>query len=363
MMKTKSCWWMCCLVAVVFVAQLMVSPLEALAAQKKPHFKIAWSIYVGWMPWDYADHAGILKKWADKYGVEIELLPRMNYIDSINAYAANQADGVAITNMETLDMPAASGIDSTAIATGDFSNGNDAVLTRGIKDVAGLKGIEVSLVEFSVSHYLLARCLEKHGLKESDVKIVNTSDSNIAPAFIANPSQRAVVTWNPLVMQIAQVPGVNTVCTSAEIPGEIQDLLVVKTDTLKKHPELGKALVGAWYEVMRTMSGRGPVTEAALTYMARSSEATLREYKAQLKTTAMFFTPQSALEFTTSVEMKTKMDFVRRFCFDHKLLGENAPSVDAVGIQYPDGTIHGDPKNVKMRYDTTYMQMAADATL
>lgn len=363
MMKTKVRWFLC-LIAFVFAVQLAFGSLfEAGAASKKPHFKIAWSIYVGWMPWDYADHSGILKKWADKYGIEIELIPRMNYIDSINAYAAGQADGVVATNMETLDMPAASGIDSTAVIMGDFSNGNDAVQTRGITNVAGLKNNEVSLVELSVSHYLLARCLEKNGLKENDVKIVNTSDSNIAPAFIANTEQRAVVTWNPMVMQIAQVPGVKTVCTSGEIPGEIQDLLVVQTNTLKKNPELGKALVGTWYEVMRLMSGRGPDTEAALAYMAQSSEATLQEYKSQLRTTAMFYTPQSAIEFTKSADMKSKMDFVRKFCFAHKLLGENAASVDVVGVQYPDGSVQGNPKNVKMRYDTTFMQMAADGTL
>ena len=40
-------------------------------AAEKTSFNVAWSIYVGWMPWDYADRSGILKKWADKYGIEI----------------------------------------------------------------------------------------------------------------------------------------------------------------------------------------------------------------------------------------------------------------------------------------------------
>ena len=35
----------------------------------KDQFRIAWSIYVGWMPWDYAAESGIVKKWADKYGI------------------------------------------------------------------------------------------------------------------------------------------------------------------------------------------------------------------------------------------------------------------------------------------------------
>jgi NitT/TauT family transport system substrate-binding protein len=38
-------------------------------AAPKKDFKIAWSIYVGWMPWAYAAESGIVKKWADKYGI------------------------------------------------------------------------------------------------------------------------------------------------------------------------------------------------------------------------------------------------------------------------------------------------------
>ena len=50
------------------------------------------------------------------------------------------------------------------------------------------------------------------------------------------------------------------------------------------------------------------------------------------------------------------MDFVRHFCFKHGLLGENASSVDVVGISYPDGTIQGDSRNVKLRFDTRVME-------
>ena len=40
-------------------------------AAPKTDFKVAWSIYVGWMPWGYAADHGIVKKWADKYGIKI----------------------------------------------------------------------------------------------------------------------------------------------------------------------------------------------------------------------------------------------------------------------------------------------------
>jgi NitT/TauT family transport system substrate-binding protein len=348
------------IITVLAVALLLSAASGSLMA--KPTFKVAWSIYAGWMPWDYAGNAGVLKKWADKYGITIELV-RMDYLPSIEAYVSKQVDACVMTNMECLDMPAASGIDSTALIVGDYSNGNDALLVRDNLDIKGLKGKKVYLSELSVSHYMLARALDMNGMKERDVKVVNTSDSDIAPIFLSNKSQKAVVTWNPMVMQIEQTPGVSKIFSSAEIPGEILDLMVVNTDKLKKHPELGKALTGAWYDIMKIMSQKGAYANKALTSMAKAAECSLTEYKSQLKTTAMFYDPAKAVKFTSGADIKKKMDFVRQFCFSHGLLGENATSVDVVGIQYPDGSIQGDPNSVTFRFDTSFMQMAADGKL
>nr|MCU0936667.1 lipid kinase [Gammaproteobacteria bacterium] len=117
-----------------FVASLLAASLAlglastpALAAEKK-EFKIAWSIYAGWMPWEYARESGILKKWADKYGIAIELVQINDYIESINQYTAGQFDGCVMTNMDMLTIPAAGGVDSTAVVVNDFSNGNDGVV-------------------------------------------------------------------------------------------------------------------------------------------------------------------------------------------------------------------------------------------
>jgi NitT/TauT family transport system substrate-binding protein len=352
MFKSFENWKIITILAVVLILSLAPAFVQAKT------FKVAWSIYVGWMPWPYAEESGILAKHAAKHGIEIELI-QMDYIPSVEAYVAGKVDGCVMTNMECLDMPAASGIDSTALIIGDYSNGNDAILTRDGITIAQLPGNEIYLVELSVSHYLLARCLDKNGLEESQVTLVNTSDSDIGPVFLSNDDQKVVVTWNPIVMQIEQAPGISKIFTSADIPGEILDLMIVRTDALKANPELGKALVGAWYEVMNVMSKRGhPQSQDAFESMAERAGATPTEYKAQLKTTAMFYTPQSAVDYGKSAELKTKMDLVRQFCFKHGLLGEAAESVDIVGIQYPDGTIQGDSENIKMRFDVSYMQEA-----
>ncbi len=129
-------------------------------AAERTSFNVAWSIYVGWMPWDYADRSGILKKWADKYGIKIKLTQVNDYVESINQYTAGRFDACAMTNMDMLTIPAAGGVDSTALIVGDFSNGNDGVVLKGKgKTLADIKGQKVNLVELSVSHYLLVRAL------------------------------------------------------------------------------------------------------------------------------------------------------------------------------------------------------------
>src|ERR1039457_3782477 len=88
-------------------------------AAERTSFNVAWSIYVDLMPWDFTDQSGILRKWADKYGIKIKLT-----------------------------LPAPGGIDSTALIVGDFSNGNDGVVLKGAgKRLADIKGQKVNLVE------------------------------------------------------------------------------------------------------------------------------------------------------------------------------------------------------------------------
>ena len=341
-------------------AALAFGAAAPVAAQEKTEFRVAWSIYVGWMPWGYLEESGIMDKWAEKYEIDVEIVQINDYVESINQYTAGAFDGVSATNMDTLSIPAGGGVDTTALIVGDFSNGNDAVIIKGDGELADLAGKPVNLVELSVSHYLLARALDSVGLKESELDaVINTSDADMIAAFQTNDVE-AVVTWNPLVSTILEDPNAKKLFDSSDIPGEIIDLMVVNTEVLEANPNFGKAMVGAWYEVMGLMAAGD---EAVLTAMAEASGTDLEGYKAQLASTEMFYDAADAVAFTQSAELPATMVSVAEFLFDKGILGEGAPSADFVGVAYPDGSTTGDPNNVKFRYDTTYMQMAADGAL
>jgi NitT/TauT family transport system substrate-binding protein len=346
----------------LLTAATMTASLGATAqAAPKKDFDIAWTIYVGWMPWPYAAEAGIVKKWGDKYGINIKITQINDYVESINQYTAGKFDGVTVTNMDSLTVPAAGGVDTSAIVLGDFSNGNDGIVLKNAKGLADIKGRKINIVELSVSHYLLARALSTVKLRERDIKIVNTSDADIVGAF-KSPDSTAVVTWNPQLMEVKAEPNTMEVFNSSKIPGEIQDLLVIKTETLKDNPDLGKALVGIWYETIALMEDASEKGKAARTAMAKLSGTDLPGFDAQLKTTKMFYTPKDALTFMSSPDMPKIMDLVRTFSFEHNLLGEKVKSKDAIGIAMP-GTTLGSRQNVKLRFDPTYMKLAADGKL
>ena len=76
-------------------------------APAEKEFQIGWTIYAGWMPWPYADQAGIVKKWADKYGVKIKIVQINDYAESLNQFTAGKLDAVTSTNMDALTVPAA----------------------------------------------------------------------------------------------------------------------------------------------------------------------------------------------------------------------------------------------------------------
>jgi len=353
---------------VVSLALVLGAGVPLRSAADKPTFTVGWSIYAGWTPYYYMQKSGILRKWADKYGVAIKV-QRFDYAPSLDAFVARNIDACTMTNMEALDMPAASGVPTTVVLIGDYSNGNDALLVRNGLQLKDLPGKKMLLVQKTVSEYLFDRAMTLNGMRDhiKRVRMINTSDADLAGAFIGDTSVSAAVTWKPLVSQIQKQKGVNSLFNSSQIPGEILDLTVVRNDVLARSDGAGgrfaKALTGAWYEVLAQMAATGPAADKVLTAIAEGQQDTLASYKEQLSTTKMFYTPRSAIDLGASADMKQKMALVRQFVFDHGLLGNNTKSVDDVAIRYPDGTVQGKPDRVRLTFDHSYMGLAAQGKL
>ena len=303
--------------------------------------------------------SGIVKKWADKYGINIEVKQFNDYVESINQFTAGAFDAVTITNMDALSIPAAGGVDTTAIIVGDFSNGNDAVILKDKKELKDILGQKVNLVEFSVSHYLLARALESIKAQEKDLKVVNTSDADMAAAF-KTPEVTAVVTWKPIVSTILEFPDAHEVFELFE-------------DSRRDHRSHGGQHRGG--------EGQPEIRQGARRHLVRDPRhdevrqrgegvdgQSLGHRPQGLRRAARHDASCSPIRKTPSLSppaanLKTTTERVSKFLFEKSLLGKDAKTEGAVGVEFPDKTVFGDKGNVKFRYDATFMNEAAEGKL
>jgi len=184
-------------------------------------------------------------------------------------------------------------------------------------------------------------------------------DETTMPMMYSGGDEILVATWNPFAMTIMEDPNAVVLFDSSQIPGEIIDMMVVRSNA----PEsFKKILVGSWFEVMQMMTSRSNDKDKILQCMADSAGGTMPQFKAQLKTTNMFYTPESELEFVRSPKLIETMELVRTHYFDKGFL-EDITHKDDIGISFPNGVVLGDRDKVKLRFEDKYLQMAIDGQL
>lgn len=337
------------------VAALAATP--AIAAEEEV---IGYSHYTGWEPWAYINEYGLIDKWNQKTGANVRIEFYNDYGASLDMMTSEELDGVTATNMDAFLAPASGGVEMVALINGDYSNGNDAIVTHGKAECGTVVGKEVLLFEGTVSHYLLDRYLTSLcNSSLENVSIENTSDADIVASFLTSPESVAV-TWNPPLQVILADPETDVAFSSKDTPGEILDTLYVRKDM----SDAGKrTLVGAWYEAMSIMASKGKHSREMINFMAEYSGATPNEFKAQMRTTEFFITPEQAVSFTEDAALKTTMQRVRDFVWKTGLVSNDIKSADHIGVKFADGTVQGDPNNVMITFDVSYMKLAAEGKL
>ncbi|MEJ2181126.1 MAG: ABC transporter substrate-binding protein [Gammaproteobacteria bacterium] len=209
--------------------------LSASANAAEP-LRIGYSDWPGWVVWEVA----IEKDWFKEAGLDVKF-EWFDYVASMDAFAAGKIDLVGMTNGDTL-VTGSTGAKSVIFLLNDFSNGNDMVIGKpGINSVKDLKGKKIGVEIGFVSHLLLLNALEKNGMKESDVELINVP-TNETPQVLASGQVDAIVAWQPSSgIALKLVPGSKPIYTSADEPGLIFDVYAdspkvyaTRNDDLKK---------------------------------------------------------------------------------------------------------------------------------
>ena len=216
-----------------------------MAAEAAAPLKIGYSDWPGWVAWQVA----IEKGWFKEAGVDVKF-DWFDYSASMNAFSAGKIDAVTVTNGDAL-VTAAGGAKNVMIIVTDYSNGNDMIVGKpGIKSLKDLKGKKIGLELGLVEHLLLLNGLQKAGLKESDVTLVNTP-TNETPQALASGDLAAIGAWQPNSGEaMKRVPGAKPIYTSADEPGLIYDVLTVSPASLSsRRADWGK-VVKVWAKVV-----------------------------------------------------------------------------------------------------------------
>ena len=241
-------------------------------AQAAP-LRIAYSDWPGWTAFE----VGIQKGWFKEAGVNVEF-SWFDYLPSMEAFSAGKVDAVTVTNGDAL-VTGANGAKSKLILVTDYSNGNDKVIAKpGIANLQALKGKKIGLELTLVEHLLLLQGLQKAGLKQSDVELVNFR-TNETPQALASGQVDAVAAWYPTSSQaLTAVTGAKAVWTSADAPGLIYDALAVSPQSLAQRKEDWAKVVKVWYRIVEFL--QNPATHAeAVQLMAAKVGVSAAEYE------------------------------------------------------------------------------------
>lgn len=163
--------------------------------------------------------------------VDVQLVMLSTDFDAWRALIEHRADmmlGTVFDLLRAIDR----GADLRFVMAIDFSKGADGIVAReGFDSVASLKGKRVAVERCEITHYVLLRALQRAGLQEDDVVIENLATEDAVRALDEGRVDAAAL-WEPFLSIAKQKSGRRILFTSAEIPGEVVDVLAARADTL-----------------------------------------------------------------------------------------------------------------------------------
>lgn len=179
-------------------------------------------------------------------GVDVELVELSSLADVRRAFERGQTDGMASSLVEVLDADRNSDRAPVIALMADYSNGADVILAKKeITNVADLKGQRIGLEPSSLNRFILNRALARGGLSMADVEIVSLPQLGLQEAVEAS-SVDAVVTYPPISTDIERTGLFAQVFSSADIPGEVSDVVSFSREIASRRSADLDSFVRAW---------------------------------------------------------------------------------------------------------------------
>ncbi|OYQ36260.1 hypothetical protein CHU95_05605 [Niveispirillum lacus] len=219
-----------CVLFVAGARHMVPAPTRPLA--------IGTNLWIGYEPFHVARAAGTLPD-------DVTLVEARSSPSLMEALASGSLDGAALTLDEVMRLEAA-GVPMAVLAILDVSKGADVVLARDAAAKArGPAGAHFGVETGGVGAFVLYRFLERQGLTMGQVRVTPVPVGDHADAM-RRMDIDYIVTYEPLVSHLEQAGAVR-VFDSADMPGEVVDVLAVRRDRLAGREATLRDLLTAWY--------------------------------------------------------------------------------------------------------------------
>lgn len=200
----------------------LVLPLLSCQPQVPVQLRIGTNLWPGYEPLYVARDQQIF------HDLDVQLIEYRAAGQVLNGLRKGTINMAAVTLDEAVRI-AASGISIEVIWLFNISDGADQLLARpGIDNIASLKGKRIGVESNALGAYLLQRFFSLHQLTETDYQVIGLDQAAHAQAM-ANGEVDAVMTFEPEKSKLLRL-GAKPLFTSSEVPGEVMDVLIVRTE-------------------------------------------------------------------------------------------------------------------------------------
>lgn len=201
--------------------------------------RVGTNVWPGYEPLYYALKSGLLSR------ERITAVELASASQVLAAYRNGVIDAAALTLDEVILLSAATPDPPVVVMVSDVSDGADALVARPpIGDSSGLGGRRIGVETTAVGAYVLTRALDRSGLSRAEVSVVPVPVDQHVGAYERGDID-AVVTFEPALGELRGLGAIKVFDTSA-IPGEVIDVVAVRSSVLKRRRALVDELVSGW---------------------------------------------------------------------------------------------------------------------
>jgi len=258
----------------VLTLSLGLSGSAPRADELKP-YRVGFNAWIGSIAFFVAQEKGFFKE----AGLDVQPKSFSSPGDGLTPLLAGSLDAVLSTADSVITVLDKAPGQLRVVYLTDTSAGADAVLAKKeIADVKGMKGKKVAATLGQCNQLLLEKALEKAGLTDKDIQLVNMNPDDAGAAFAAGKVDVAV-TWEPWITKVAGEKKGHVIFSSKETPNLILDVLAISSKTASAKAAETRAFLKALnrgYDFVKAH------TDEAATLAGKSLEQKPDEVKAML---------------------------------------------------------------------------------